>query len=108
MSVSRDEVLRIAELAELAVDDESLPVLADQLSKILDYVAQLNAVQAGDTQRPFLAGPDLAALRPDEVRPQPLALPPGALAPEFRDGLFLVPRLGAHAGAEAGEEGEEE
>jgi hypothetical protein len=28
------------------------------------------------------------------VRPQPLVRGPEAFAPEFRDGLFVVPRLG--------------
>ena len=44
MSVSRDEVLRIAQLAELDVDEDALPEMADQMSRILDYVAQLSAI----------------------------------------------------------------
>ena len=46
MSVSREEVLRIARLAELDVDEEALPTLAEQMSRILDYAAQLSAVPA--------------------------------------------------------------
>ena len=94
MSVTRDEVLRIAKLAELHVDDEQVELLTEQMSRILDYVAQLSAVPAGEQAKPFLAGPDAIALRPDEVRPWPLAKPPSAFAPQFREGFFLVPRLG--------------
>ena len=36
MSVSRDEVLRIARLAELEVDEEALPLLVEHMSRILD------------------------------------------------------------------------
>jgi aspartyl-tRNA(Asn)/glutamyl-tRNA(Gln) amidotransferase subunit C len=93
MSVTREEVLRIAQLAELHVDEEQLPALVEQMSRILDYVAQLSQLPAGETVRPFLAGPDAARLRPDEVKPIPLAQPPSELAPAFKDGYFLVPKL---------------
>jgi aspartyl-tRNA(Asn)/glutamyl-tRNA(Gln) amidotransferase subunit C len=93
MTVSRDEVLRIARLAELDVDEEGLPALAEQLSSILAYVAQLQEVPAGETARPFTSGPDVLRLRPDEVKPWPLAFGPERMAPAFRDGFFVVPRL---------------
>ena len=93
MSVSSEEVLRIARLAELDVDEEALPVLVDQMSRILEYIAQLHEVPAGDTARPFSSGPDALRLRADEVRPAPLAFGPDQLAPQFRDGFFVVPKL---------------
>ena len=93
MSVSQEEALRIAQLAEMDVDEEALPALAEQLSAILDYVAQLNAVSGGENARPYIAGPDVVRFRPDEVKPQPLALPPKELAPAFKEGFFTVPRL---------------
>lgn len=93
MSVSRDEVLRIARLAELDVDEEALPLLVEHLSRILDYVAQLQEVPAGETVRPFTSGPDAVRLRPDEVRPWPLAFGPERMAPAFQDGFFVVPKL---------------
>jgi aspartyl-tRNA(Asn)/glutamyl-tRNA(Gln) amidotransferase subunit C len=92
MSVTREEVLRIAQLAELHVDEEQLPLLVEQMSRILDYVAQLNQLPAGET-KPFLAGPDATRFRADEVKPIPLARPPADMAPAFKDGYFLVPKL---------------
>ena len=94
MSVSRDDVLKIAQLAEIQVDEETLPVLAEQMSRILDYVAQLNALPAGEAARPFIPGPDAIVFRPDEVRPWPLTADPEDLAPAFKNGFFVVPRLG--------------
>jgi aspartyl-tRNA(Asn)/glutamyl-tRNA(Gln) amidotransferase subunit C len=94
MSVSRDDVAHIAELAELDLADVDQPELAAQLSRILEYVAQLRAVPTGDSARPFIAGPDAARVRPDEVRPWPLAGGPADIAPAFKDGFFVVPRLG--------------
>jgi aspartyl-tRNA(Asn)/glutamyl-tRNA(Gln) amidotransferase subunit C len=94
MSVSRDEVMHIARLAEMEVDEATLPTLADELSRILEYVAQLGAAAGGEQTRPFIAGPDTVRFRPDEVRPQPLAVKPADFAPAFKDGFFVVPRLG--------------
>ena len=58
MSIGREDVLHVAKLAELAVSDEELPKLTEQLGRIVDYVAQLNEVPAGEQAPPYLAGPD--------------------------------------------------
>ena len=94
MSVSRDEVLRIAQLAELDVDEEALPTLADQMSRILDYAAQLSAVPANGTVKVFVPGPDAIRFRADEVTPSGLAFGPEEFAPAFKEGFFVVPKLG--------------
>ncbi len=94
MSVLHDEVLKIAKLAELEVGEEALPTLAAEMSRILDYVAQITAVPASEAVKPFVPGPDAARFRPDEVKPPPLAFGPEQFAPAFRDGFFLVPKLG--------------
>ena len=94
MSIGRDQVLHVARLAEIGVDDADLGTLVDQLNRIVGYVEQLDQV-ADAPADPFLAGPAAAPLRDDVVRPVPLARSPAELAPEFRDGFFLVPRHGA-------------
>jgi aspartyl-tRNA(Asn)/glutamyl-tRNA(Gln) amidotransferase subunit C len=95
MSVTHDDVLKIARLAELEVSEEALPLLAEQMSRILDYVRQINGLPASEGLRPFVPGPDAVRFRPDEVKPWPLAFGPETLAPDFKDGFFLVPKLGA-------------
>jgi len=94
MTVSREEVLRIAQLAELDVDEETLPTLAEQMSRILDYVAQLSAVPANGTVKVFVPGPDAIRFRNDEVVPSQLAFGPKEFAPDFKEGFFVVPKLG--------------
>src|SRR3989442_10018852 len=64
------------------------------MSRILEYVAQINAVPASEGVKPFVPGPDAVRFRVDEVKPWPLAFGPSELAPAFRDGFFLVPKLG--------------
>jgi aspartyl-tRNA(Asn)/glutamyl-tRNA(Gln) amidotransferase subunit C len=91
MAVTRKDVEKIAQLAELAVDDAAARELEQQLSRILDYVAQLAEVRddagvGGDARA--------ARLRPDVLAPDPLSRAPQQFAPAFKDGLFTVPRLG--------------
>ena len=105
MSVSRDEVQKIARLAELHVDEAALPALTEQMSRILDYVAQIAGVAATESAKPFIPGPAAIRFRADTVNPAPLAFEPARMAPAFREGFFLVPRLGAFdASAEGTEE----
>ena len=96
MTVTRAEVERIARLAALSVDEASLPALTQQIARILDYVSRLEAVQGDgdDAEDPPDHGPN-QPLRPDLPRRADLARSVAEMAPAFRDGLFLVPRLGA-------------
>jgi len=94
MSVSAQDVQRVARLAELAVDEADLPTLTAQMDRIVTFVAQLAEVVDLEGAGTFQAGPDRTPLRPDVVNPAPLARPPAAIAPEFIDGFFVVPRLG--------------
>jgi len=103
MSVTPDDVARIAQLAELHLDQEEMPALVGQMSRILDYVAQLGQVQVGEGAKPFVLGPDAIRCRPDEVKPWPLAFGPSEFAPVFKSGFFVVPRLG-----QFGDEGSDE
>lgn len=95
MSIGRDDVIHVAKLAELAVNDEDLARLVDQLNRIVGYVAQLEEASDEGGADLFLPGPDRVALRDDVPGSVPLARPPAELAPEFADGFFLVPRHGA-------------
>ncbi len=94
MSVTRKDVEHVARLAELAVDAAELPELTAQLDRIVGMVAQLAGLESGAGER-FVPGPPETPLREDEVRPARLARSPAELAPEFIEGFFVVPRLGA-------------
>ena len=98
MSIGREDVLHVARLAELAVREEDLDRLVEQLNRIVDYVAQLERVPADGVTEAFLPGPAQVELREDEPGSVPLARPPAEWAPEFADGFFLVPRHGAMEG----------
>jgi aspartyl/glutamyl-tRNA(Asn/Gln) amidotransferase C subunit len=95
MTIGLDEVLHVAKLAELAVSESEILRLVDQMNRIVNYVAKLDEVPSDQTAEPFLAGPKAVTLREDVELTMPLARPPSAIAPEFVEGFFLVPRHGA-------------
>ncbi len=95
MSLSLDEVRRIAALARLELSPEEEAVLPAQLSAILDYVAQLEELDVSSVEpmTHALAAGDAVPLREDEVRP---SLPPEealAAAPAREGTWFEVPRI---------------
>lgn len=95
MSIRREDVLHVAKLAELAVQEADLDRLVSQLNRIVEYVAQLDQVPGDGTADAFVPGPQETPLREDVPGSVPLTRPPAELAPEFADGFFLVPRHGA-------------
>ena len=95
MKISTKEVLHVAKLAELEVPAQDVDKLARQLDSIVEYVGQLAKLGMAKDTPPFIPGPEQTPLRPDEVRAAALARRPEQMAPAFRDGLYLVPRLAA-------------
>ncbi len=95
MSLSLDEVRRIAVLARLKLSPEEERTFQGQLSAILDYVAQLNEldVTGVEPMTHALAAGDPAPLREDAVH---RSLPPDealANAPAREETWFKVPRI---------------
>ena len=90
MSVSREQIRRIAELAELHVDDATAAELEVQLNRILGYVEQLGELPTDDASHDERA----VNLRRDEPSADTLAERPAHWAPAWRGELFVVPRLG--------------
>lgn len=98
MSIGRQEVLHVARLAQLDVAEGDLARMVEQMGRIVQFVEQLNEVPSSEQAPPFLAGPAQVALRADEARPAGLTRTPAEMAPEFRQGFFVVPKLGAMEG----------
>ena len=94
LSISRQEVKRIAHLASLAVDEASIAELTRQIGDILQYVAQLDDLEPDDASVAFRPGPASAPLRADVTTPIRMTLSPREMAPDFERGLYIVPRVG--------------
>lgn len=96
MSVTADDVRHIAGLARIGVPAERIPALVAELNRILEHMEVLGAVMTGHDPQAAGARADGMPLREDGGPPVPLARPREVLAPEMRDGFFLVPRLSTH------------
>jgi len=93
MSLSVDDVAKIAHLARLAVEPEESEALGRELSNILDLVVQMDAV---DTERvvPMAHPLEMAQrLREDVVTEENRRDSYQANAPAVENGLFLVPKV---------------
>lgn len=93
MSLSTEEVNKIAWLGRIAIDADKVEAYARDLSGILDFVAQMNAVDTS-TVTPMAHPQDLAQrLRPDQVAETDRREQFQAHAPAVEAGLYLVPKV---------------
>ncbi len=93
MSLQADDVKNIAHLARVAIDEVDIPEYATNLSKILDFVDQLNQVDT-DNVEPMAHPLDMSQrLRVDEVTEENQREHFQSIAPKVEAGLYLVPQV---------------
>ena len=98
MTISKEEIERIAKLASVMPDEMEMTQLVRDIDAIVGFVGQLSAIDAAETLPNFRPGPTEAPLRDDVVAPIDLVRPIADFAPQLQDGFFLVPRLGGVGG----------
>ena len=100
MAISEADVRHVAGLARVGLPEARVPALVSELNGILAHMALLQGIDtttvatSGDPRAPMAA-------RPDTLAPDRLARDLPAFAPDVRDGLLLVPRLGTHDDTES-------
>ncbi len=87
---STADVRHVAELARLELTAAEIELFAGQLAAVLDYAAQLQAVDTTGVPPTATVLPLRSVMRPDEVRPSLPAAQALANAPDHRDGYFRV------------------
>ncbi|GHD54374.1 aspartyl/glutamyl-tRNA(Asn/Gln) amidotransferase subunit C [Marinobacter persicus] len=93
MSISREDIEKVAMLARIKVDDEQVSALEKDLGNILDLVDQLGTADT-DSVEPMAHPLDaVQKLRADEVTETNQREAFQAIAPATEDGLYLVPRV---------------
>lgn len=93
MSISKEEVIQVAHLARLGMDEASIDVFSNQIAQILEYVDTLQQVDTTDVPPTAHALAVVNAFREDEPAvhlPNDQAL---ANAPSEEDGMFVVPKI---------------
>ena len=94
MSLTRQDVEKIAHLARLAITDQEMPVYVGSLSAIVDFVDELSKAQT-DAVEPMahpLEGQH-QRLRADAVSETDHHEQYQANAPAVASGLYVVPRV---------------
>ncbi len=93
MSLSEKDIQKIARLARLEISSAEVPEYVVNLSSILDFVQQLDAVETGEVS-PMAHPLDMAQrLREDVVTEKDQRSHFQAQAPETQNGLYLVPKV---------------
>jgi aspartyl-tRNA(Asn)/glutamyl-tRNA(Gln) amidotransferase subunit C len=93
MALTRQEVLRIAQLARLAVTEQEAASYAESLSRILGLIEQMNAVDTAGIEPMAHPADRGLRLRPDEVSETNQRDKFQVIAPAVEAGLYLVPKV---------------
>ena len=96
MAVTRQDVLHVAALARLALDEDAVDRLVGELNGILAHMDLLQKVDTAGVTAVEGVGDAGMPLRADGGPPYPLARAREEFASEMRDGFLLVPRLATH------------
>ncbi len=93
MSLTPDDVQKIAHLARLAVTEEEKTSVASDLTNILDLVEQMSQVDTTDVLPMSHPLHMTQRLRADEVTQSNQREKFQSIAPAVENGLFLVPKV---------------
>ena len=93
MKITREEVIHVAKLARLEMDEKDIDTFSTQIGTILEYFETLNQVDTTDIKPTSHAIFLTNAFREDEHKEHLDRESALANAPEQEDGYFLVPKV---------------
>ena len=93
MTLSLDDVRRIAHLARSDVDTDEVAQVHAKLESIFTMIGELNAIDTTGVEPMSHAQDVVVALREDRVTESDQRERFQAVAPAVEDGLYLVPRV---------------
>jgi len=93
MKISKDDIMKVSELARLEFKEEELEKFTEQLGNILEYIEQLNELNT-DNVEPTSHVLDMSTpLREDKVVEWLSTEEVLKNAPESEDDFFVVPQV---------------
>ncbi|MGH1420873.1 MAG: Asp-tRNA(Asn)/Glu-tRNA(Gln) amidotransferase subunit GatC [Hyphomonas sp.] len=92
MSVTKDDVRKVARLSRIAVPDERLEELAGELNGIMGWIDQLNEVDVDGVEPMTSVVATALPMREDVVSDGNIQDQVLANAPRSEDGFFVVPK----------------
>ena len=93
MEITREDILRVAELARLDLKEEDIERLVGQIDTILEYIKKLNMVNTEGVLPTSHAISLVNAFREDEAREHLHIDQVLSNAPEQDEGHFIVPKV---------------
>lgn len=93
MTLTSDDVLRLARLARIAIDDREAEDMLGRLNEILELIGQIRAVDTTGVEPMIHVEEPPGRLREDVVTEGDQREAFQALAPAVADGLYLVPKV---------------
>ena len=93
MAIDIDTARKVAHLARIAVPEDHLPKLAEQLSGIVDMMEQLNEVDVDGVEPMVSVTPMRLKRRADVVTDGNIQAQILKNAPDAREGFFAVPKV---------------
>ncbi len=93
MSLTADDVKKIAHLARLGIDAKDIEHYAKDLSNILDLMTQMGELNTAGVQPMAHPLDQIQRLRPDVVTESNQREHFQAIAPQVEEGLYLVPKV---------------
>ncbi len=93
MSITPEEVAKVARLARLELGPDEVAAMTDQLARILEYVDKLSELDTSGVTPVSHALAVVNAFREDEVRPSLPREEALANAPMANEEAFVVPRV---------------
>jgi aspartyl-tRNA(Asn)/glutamyl-tRNA(Gln) amidotransferase subunit C len=93
MTISQEDIQKTAQLAHLAIDDDQLNSLSNQLNDILGYVEKLNELDTKGIEATAHPIPQLTRFRDDIAGSSGLQADLREAAPDPENDYFGVPKI---------------
>jgi aspartyl-tRNA(Asn)/glutamyl-tRNA(Gln) amidotransferase subunit C len=93
MSLDKSDVMKIAHLARINIEDKDAEEYLANLTSILDLVDQMQAVDTSNVEPLSHPMDSVQRLRADDVSESNQRELLQSVAPSVEDGLFLVPKI---------------
>jgi aspartyl-tRNA(Asn)/glutamyl-tRNA(Gln) amidotransferase subunit C len=93
MTISEEQVQKIAALARLRLSEQEVEQFTPQLNQILQFAEKLNQLDTTEVRETYHVLPIYNRLREDEVAPSIEREKGLSNAPESEEGLFQVPAI---------------
>ncbi len=93
MSLTKEDVLKLAKLARIEYKDEEVEKMQKELNDIFNHIDKLNEVNTDNIKPLIQINSDILELREDEIKVSLSQKEAMKNSPETLEGLLIVPKV---------------